>query len=133
MLAIIGASGKLGNATLKALLSEKLVPAQDIICCTSSQAGSETWSALEKTGAQVRHASFDDRSSLESALAGADKLFLVSTPVIELDFNDAPSGSGREKHHISAIDAARSAGVKHIYYSSLAFGNPSKAGVMRGQ
>jgi hypothetical protein len=30
-----------------------------------------------------------------------------------------------------AIDAARRAGVKHIYYTSLAFGSPSKAGVMR--
>src|SRR5688572_20928077 len=40
-------------------------------------------------------------------------------------------GSGREKHHYVAIDAARKAGVRHLIYSSLAFQNPSKSGVMR--
>jgi len=58
-------------------------------------------------------------------------MFLVSTPRIEMDYNDAPLWQGREKHHRAAIDAALEAGVKHIYYTSLAFGNPSKAGVMR--
>lgn len=130
-LAIIGASGKLGNATLKALLSENLIPATDIVACTSSQPSSATWLSLEHTGVQVRHANFDDPHSLEKALTGIGKLFLVSTPKIDLDFNDAPPGAGREKHHISAIEAAMAAGVKHIYYSSLAFGNPSRAGVMR--
>lgn len=48
-----------------------------------------------------------------------------------MDYNDAPPGKGREAHHKAAIDAARKVGVKHIYYTSLAFGNPSKAGVMR--
>jgi uncharacterized protein YbjT (DUF2867 family) len=46
-----------------------------------------------------------------------------------MDYNDAPLG--REAHHRAAIDAAIKAGVKHIYYTSLAFANPSKAGVMR--
>lgn len=48
-----------------------------------------------------------------------------------MDYNDAPLWKGREAHHRAAIDAAVKAGVKHIYYTSLAFGNPSKAGVMR--
>lgn len=48
-----------------------------------------------------------------------------------MDYNDAPLWKGREAHHRAAIDAAVAAGVKHIYYTSLAFGNPSKAGVMR--
>lgn len=48
-----------------------------------------------------------------------------------MDYNDAPIWQGREKHHRAAIDAALEAGVKHIYYTSLAFSNPSKAGVMR--
>jgi len=47
-----------------------------------------------------------------------------------MDFNNAAYGSGREKHHFAAIDAAVEAVVKHIYYTSLAFANPSKAGVM---
>jgi uncharacterized protein YbjT (DUF2867 family) len=48
-----------------------------------------------------------------------------------MDYNDAPAGHGREAHHRAAIDAAVAAGVAHIYYTSLAFANPSKAGVMR--
>jgi hypothetical protein len=63
--------------------------------------------------------------------AGIDRLFLVSTPAIAMDFNDAPLGKGREKQHFSAIDAAVKAGVKHIFYTSLAFKDGSQAGVMR--
>ena len=48
-----------------------------------------------------------------------------------MDFNDAPPGNGREAHHRAAIDAARKVGVEHVYYTSLAFGNPSTAAVMR--
>jgi uncharacterized protein YbjT (DUF2867 family) len=48
-----------------------------------------------------------------------------------MDYNDAPLWQGREKHHRAGIDAAIAAGVQHVYYTSLAFGNPSKAGVMR--
>ena len=63
--------------------------------------------------------------------SGCDRLFLVSSPRIELDFGSPPTGQGRERDHAAAIDAARRAGVKHIYYTSLAFARPSKAGVMR--
>ncbi|KAI1873775.1 uncharacterized protein JN550_003044 [Neoarthrinium moseri] len=131
MLAITGASGKLGGATLSALLSYKLVQPSSIVAITSSQPESKTWTTLASKGVNVRHGTFDDASTLETALQGCTKFFLVSTPRIELDFNDAPEGQGREKHHMAAINAARRAGVRHIYYSSLAFGNPSKAGVMR--
>ena len=119
MLAIIGASGKLGSATVDALLAHSLVPKDQLVCCTSSKPGSDTWTSLETKGVQVRHASFDDQASIEKALAGCDKFFLISTPKIEMDYNDAPVGAGREKSHFVAIDAARAAGVKHIYYSSL--------------
>jgi uncharacterized protein YbjT (DUF2867 family) len=56
---------------------------------------------------------------------------LVSSPLIKMDFNDAPLWQGREKQHRTAIDAAVRAGIQHIYYTSLAFGSQSKAGVMR--
>ncbi|KAF7517775.1 hypothetical protein G7054_g13700 [Neopestalotiopsis clavispora] len=131
MLAIVGASGKLGGATLAALLSYKLAAPSEIVAITSSQPRSETWKSLESKGVTVRHGTFEDGATLEAALQGCDKFFLVSTPKVELDYNDAPEGQGREKHHYVAIQAALRAGVGHIYYSSLAFGRPSKAGVMR--
>lgn len=156
-IAIIGASGKLGRATLSALVQYDLHPTSHIVALTSSQPGSETWKSLENTTntisragsdrdepIHVRHASFDDPGSLESALGDVDVLFLVSTPRIAMDFDDAPHGRGREKHHFAAIDASVRAAVKWLVYSSLAFAfspergggggagdSSSKAGVMR--
>ncbi|KAI0142467.1 NAD(P)-binding protein [Hypoxylon sp. NC0597] len=147
-IAITGASGKLGNATLTALLTHSLIPASSIIALTSSHPDSPTWSRLraQNPHIQIRHASFEaGPASYARALAGVDRLFLVSTPHIALDFEDErgrekPEGQGRERHHRVAIDAAVRAGVRHVYYSSLAFawdgaakgpGGKSKAGVMR--
>ncbi|KAJ3579225.1 hypothetical protein NPX13_g1338 [Xylaria arbuscula] len=131
-IAIVGASGKLGGATLSALLQHNLAPPSDIIALTSSSSSSS--SAPESQDVHT--------------------LFLVSTPDIALDFGvpmdyDGTSagaekdGKGRESHHKNAIDAAVRAGVKWIVYSSLGFGfskgkgkgkgvsGESKAGVMR--
>lgn len=43
---------------------------------------------------------------LRVAFAGADKLFLVSLPVADIEI--------RYKLHRNAIDAAKAAGVKHV-------------------
>ncbi|KAI1095371.1 NAD(P)-binding protein [Rostrohypoxylon terebratum] len=147
-IAITGASGKLGNATLSALLSHNLLPASSIIALTSSSSpSSPTWASLaaQNPSIRIRHADFDDPASFEKALQGVDKLFLVSSPHVELDFEDEGGrekgdGEGRERHHRVAIDAAVKAGIGHVYYSSLAFawdagaqapGDASKAVVMR--
>ncbi|OTA88790.1 hypothetical protein M434DRAFT_120705 [Hypoxylon sp. CO27-5] len=152
-IAISGASGNLGNATLTALLTHGLTPPSSIIALTSSHPNSPTWARLRATTnphIQIRHASFEDPASYEAALKGVHKFFLVSTPHIVLDFEDEhehehgrkkPEGQGREAHHRVAIDAAVKAGVRHVYYSSLAFAwdarakgpgrRSSKAGVMR--
>ncbi|KAI0455092.1 NAD(P)-binding protein [Xylaria acuta] len=154
-IAIVGASGKLGGATLSALLAHKLTPPSDIIALTSSTPDSQTWAKLAATGVQVRHARFEDPATFERALEGVERFFLVSTPDIALDFGvemdfdgtaaaaaaAAGEKQGRESHHKGAIDAAVKAGVKWIMYSSLAFGfspsaaggaaDASKAGVMR--
>ncbi|KAI0205714.1 hypothetical protein F4808DRAFT_409990 [Astrocystis sublimbata] len=148
-IAIVGASGKLGGATLSALLAHKLTPPSDVIALTSSTTpDSHTWATLAATGVQVRHARFEDPATFERALEGVDRLFLVSTPDIALDFGvamdydgtaESEKKRGRESHHKNAIDAAVKAGVKWITYSSLAFGysasagatNASRAAVMR--
>lgn len=135
MLAILGATGKLGSATLSALLKYNLVPPSQIICTTSAPPDSSKWTSLSSKRVQVRFGTFDDPESLFQAFQGCDKLFLISSPRIRKDFFDAPLGKGREEDHVVAIDAAVRAGVKHIYYTSLAFGwgvkDGSKAGVMQ--
>ena len=130
MLAIIGASGKIGGATLSALLSHNLMPPNQITALTSSQPGTQKWNELSGKGIQVRYASFDDPPSMSKALQNMEKVFLVSSPRIQLDFHDAAEGQGRERDHFVVLEAARKAGVKHVYYTSLAFSNPSRSNVM---
>lgn len=130
MLAILGASGKLGYATLTALLTHNLLPPTSIICTSSSDQGTQKLQSLDKA-LTIRRANFDDPASLTTAIAGCESLFLISSSRIALDFHDAPPNTGREADHIRAIEAAKQAGVQHIYYTSLAFANPSKSRVMQ--
>ena len=131
MLALTGCTGKIGGAVLSALLSQNLISPSELVICTSSNTDGEQFSSLRQQGASVRNSNYDDPKSMVKAFSGCSKLFLVSTPKIELDFNNASHGSGREKQHFAAIDAAVKAGVKHVYYTSLAFGDDSEAGVMQ--
>ena len=131
MLAIVGASGKLGFATLNALLEHNLLPPSEIICTTSSSAGAKKLAPFAEKGVQVRSANWDDAKSFTAAFQGCDKLFLISSSRIHKDFGDAAPGLGREADHFKALQAARDARVKHIYYTSLAFAKPSKSRVMK--
>lgn len=132
MLAITAATGKIGGAVLEGLLTLDLEPAANIVVLTSSALDSPKVEAIRQRGVhEVRQANYSDRSAVAKALAGCDRFLLVSTPEVHLDFNDAPLGKGRECRHYNAIDAAIDAGVKHIYYTSLAFKDGSGAGVMR--
>ncbi|PQE07162.1 hypothetical protein CJF31_00004814 [Rutstroemia sp. NJR-2017a BVV2] len=131
MLALTGTSGNIGGATLKAILEHKLIPASELVICTSSPPSDDKFETYTSQGISVRESDYDRPETMVKAFAGCDKLFLVSTPRNHLDYNNAPYGQGREKHHFAAINAAREAGVKHIFYASLAFGLESKAGVMR--
>ncbi|KAH7392667.1 hypothetical protein BKA66DRAFT_412553 [Pyrenochaeta sp. MPI-SDFR-AT-0127] len=131
MLALTSATGKLGGAVLNSILENKLVDPKNLVVCTSSNPSEDKFNHLRNQDITLRYANFDQPSSLSSAYTGCTALFLVSTPRIAMDYNNAPLWSGREAHHRAAIDAAISVGVKHVYYTSLAFANPSKAGVMR--
>ncbi|KAF2829830.1 NAD(P)-binding protein [Ophiobolus disseminans] len=131
MIALTGATGKLGSAVLNAILDNKLVDPKDLVVCTASDPTTPKLQYLRDQSITLRHADFASHSTLATAYTGCTKLFLVSSPRADMDYNDAPLWHGREAHHRAAIDAALSVGVSHIYYTSLAFANPSKAGVMR--
>lgn len=132
MLALTATTGKIGGATLTELLEANLESASNIVILTSSALDSPKVQAIRQRGVHdVRHANYSDRVGLAKALEGCDRLFLVSTPEVHLDFNDASLGKGREGRHFNVIDASIEAGIKHIYYTSLAFKDGSRAGVMR--
>lgn len=129
-LCLTSPNGKLGGAVLRNLLAYKMISPDELVLSTSSSASDPKWDDLKKQGASVRQGSYDDISSMEAALQGCDRLFLCSTPRISMDFNDASYGKGREAHHFNVLEAAKRAGVKHVYYTSLGFGDDSVSGVM---
>lgn len=131
MLATVGASGKLGFATLNAVLDHNLLPGNQIVCTTSSSSGTRKLNRLSHHGIHIRSAEWDDKDSFVKAFQGCTKLFLISSARIQKDFNDAPPGKGREADHFIALEAAKEVGIEHVYYTSLAFGNPSKSRVMK--
>ncbi|WP_437318799.1 SDR family oxidoreductase [Sorangium sp. So ce385] len=118
MIILTGATGHLGSSVLKHILT--LVPPSEIIVSLHNR---RARAALEKAGVQVRSGDYTDPRSLEDAFRGGDKLLIVSHPSFSDDL--------RITSHKNAIDAAVKAGVRHVYYTSLAFGPESKAAVMR--
>ncbi|KAI0360621.1 NmrA-like family protein [Trametes cingulata] len=116
---ITGATGGLGAKVLKHLL--KLVPASDVVASLYNPSGATQ--EIKDSGVEVRRGDYADPASLDVAFAGADKLLLVSHPSYDRVY--------RVPLHKNAIDAAKRAGVKHIYYTSLAFASDSVADLMQ--
>ena len=107
MIVITGATGQLGSRVLTHLLS--LVPASSLVATARDPS---KLADVGAKGVKVLSADYDDPASLRAAFTGADKLLLVSSNVPALDASVA--------QHIRAIDAAKSAGVKHVFYTSHA-------------
>lgn len=101
---VTGASGQFGNAAAKLLL-EKVLP-EDLVFLSRTP---ERLAELAEAGAQVRRADFDDPSTLPAAMAGGERMLLIST---------ARVGS-RVGQHANAAKAAAAAGVRQIVYTSL--------------
>ncbi|MFI9009938.1 SDR family oxidoreductase [Actinosynnema sp. NPDC053489] len=102
---VTGATGQLGRLTVEALL-RRGIPAADVIATGRDIAGIKD---LADRGVTVRRADFADADGLAEAFAGADRLLLVSASV--------PVGE-RVANHRRVIDAAASAGVSLVAYTS---------------
>ncbi len=102
---VTGATGQLGRLTVEALL-RRGVPAADIIATGRDIAGIKD---LADRGITVRRADFADADGLAEAFAGAERLLLISASV--------PVGE-RVANHRRVIDAAASAGVSLVAYTS---------------
>ena len=103
--AVTGASGQLGHLIVDSLLARG-VDAVDIVAIarTTSKAAD-----LAERGVEVRHGDYDDVASLDAALAGVDRLVLVSASEV----------GKRVDQPQRVIDAAERAGVGRIVYTSL--------------
>ncbi len=103
---VTGASGHLGRRVIEILLEKN---AGKIVAGTRKP---EKLADLAARGAVVRHADFEDPKGLEAALAGVDRVLIISTDAI-----DRPGR--RLGQHKAAVAAAASAGVKHAVYTSM--------------
>ena len=101
---IAGASGQLGRGVVEEALGR--VDAQELILVTRNPG---SLAGYAERGAQVRHGDFTDPATLPGAFAGGKRLLLISTDVVGV----------RVAHHHAAIDAAVTAGVEFIAYTSI--------------
>ncbi|KAI9017024.1 NmrA-like family protein [Gaertneriomyces semiglobifer] len=123
MLILTGVTGNLSSSILRHLLSAPISFPLDQIVATSAHPDSQKAKDLLKLypGLQLRRADYLAPETLNEAFAGGDKLLLISYPGID---------DQRTVAHKNVIDAAKRCGIQHIYYTSLAFGNPTVTHVM---
>jgi NAD(P)H dehydrogenase (quinone) len=112
MYAITGANGQLGRLVIDVLL--KTVPAYRIVAGVRNPAKARD---LAERGVIVREADYDRPDTLRTALAGVDKLLLISSTDV----------SGRLPKHRAVIEAAQRAGVSLIAYTSMLHAETSPA------
>ena len=108
-LLVTGASGKLGRLAVEELLARG---ATKVIAGTRDPSKLQD---LAAKGAEIRKLDFDDASTLPAALAGVERLLIVSTDAV----------GRRSEQQQAIIEAAKTAGVKHIVYTSAPAARPN--------
>jgi NAD(P)H dehydrogenase (quinone) len=105
MIVVTGATGQLGRLVIDALIARGTPPAGIVAAVRSPDKAAD----LAARGVVVREADYHRAETLEAALAGADKLLLISSS----DFDD------RAGQHANVVAAAKAAGVGLIAYTSI--------------
>ena len=114
LIAVTGASGQLGWLAIQFLLSRH--PAARILAIARDPA---KIADLAEAGVQVRQGDYDRPDTLDAALAGVERLLLVSSSEI----------GKRAPQHQAVIDAAIRAGVSLVAYTSLLHADTSPLGL----
>ncbi|HEJ9438970.1 TPA: SDR family oxidoreductase [Proteus mirabilis] len=104
MIAITGATGLLGQHVVESLL--QTVPTNQIVAFARDV---KKGAPLSQKGVLVRQADYNDKTSLITALQGVDKLLLISSSDV----------GKRTVQHRNVIEAAKSADVQFIAYTSI--------------
>ena len=109
--AVTGATGKLGRLVLDELLSK--TDAANVVALARDPSALVDYAAR---GVQVRQADYDDPASVDAALAGVDRVLMISGNAV----------GQRERQHAAVIDAAKKAGVSYLAYTSVLNAQDSK-------
>ena len=104
LLGVTGATGHLGRLTVEALLANGVSPS-DIVAIVRDPARATD---LSDRGVQVRRGDYSDAESLAEAVTGIENLLLVSGNEM----------GQRVSQHAAVIDAAKTAGVTRVVYTS---------------
>lgn len=104
MIVVTGATGQLGRLVIANLL--KRVPANQIVAAARTPPKAADLAAL---GVLVREADYGKPATLAKAFAGASSLLLISSPPTPAQVAE----------HKAVIDAARTAGVQLLAYTSV--------------
>lgn len=104
-IAVTGATGGLGRLVVDELIAREVPPSEIVAIARSADKAAD----LADRGVEVRIADYDDPATLPAALAGVDRLLLVSGNEV----------GKRLLQHTSVIEAAVAAGVGSITYTSL--------------
>ena len=111
LIAVTGATGPFGRHVVAALAAR--IPAASIVALARDPA------RAADLGVAVRAADYDRPETLGPALAGVDRLLLVSGNEV----------GQRVRQHQAVIDAAKAAGVRQIAYTSILHADRSEIGM----
>ncbi|SHK66721.1 SDR family oxidoreductase [Hymenobacter psychrotolerans] len=100
-IAITGATGQLGRLVIEKLKAR--TSADQLVALVRNPA------KAADLGVEVREADYNQPATLSAALAGVEKLLLISSSEV---------GQRATQHH-NVLEAARQAGVRHIIYTSV--------------
>lgn len=106
--AVVGATGQQGGATVDALL-EAGVTVRALVRDADSAAALR----LKRSGAKLAVADLEQTETLVAAVGGVDAIFAMTT------FTGSAGTDGEVEHGRAIGDAARTAGVPRIVYSSV--------------
>jgi NAD(P)H dehydrogenase (quinone) len=101
---VTGAAGHLGRLVAEQLL-DRLAPERLVLVTRRPEALRE----MRARGADIRYGDFDDPASLPDAFAGGRRMLLIGTDAI----------GRRVRQHRAAIEAAATAGVGHVVFTSI--------------
>jgi uncharacterized protein YbjT (DUF2867 family) len=108
MILVTGASGNVGGAVLSALLQLR----EPVRAMYRSASDAQKAPA----GAERAIADFSDRASLERALQGVDRVFLVCSPIPQL-----------VEYESNMVEACRARGIRHLVQASSKGAGETKA------
>lgn len=114
MIAVTGASGQLGRLVMEGLLAR--VPAENLVAAVRNPA---RVADLAARGVTVRAADYGKPDTLDAALAGVDRLLLISSSEV----------GGRVPQHRNVIEAAKRAGVGLVAYTSILHADTTPLGL----